>query len=160
MDKKPDYSFMKSGFDPTGSGPSNKEHEQNIVSMVALFGENALRTAAHYTKHSERCVVTAEDIKRAMMMEVFIYTKRPDIMEKLKTIKEDLFSNEEEEESDEEDSEEEDEDYCNCEHPFKESKCECALCQCLNTIHDRWVGWGPTTPLETLLKKHIDAIEP
>jgi hypothetical protein len=158
MDKKPDYSFMKSGFDLTGGGPSNNDQEQDIVAMVALFGENALRTSAIYTKHAERTVVTAQDIKRAMMMEVFIYTKRPDILEKLKTIKEELFPTNDDESSDEEESDEEC-GYCMCEHAFKESKCSCALCKCLNTIHERWVEWEPTAVVETILKKHIDAID-
>ena len=123
--------------------------------MVALFGENAMRTSAIYTTHAKRHVVTPEDIKRAMMLEVFIYTERPGILEKCQKIKEELFDSHDD--SDEE--EEDDEDFCTCEHPFEESKCECALCKCLNSIHDKWGKWEPDSPMETLLKKHIDAIE-
>ena len=69
-------------------------------------------------------------------------------------IKNELFSQEEEEEE----KESEEEDY-GPEQPFKESECDCALCQCLNTIHNKWAKWEPQTPIEILLKKHIDTIK-
>jgi histone H3/H4 len=155
MDKTSDFSFMKTGFDPAGDGLST-DYKQTVVSMLTLFGENALHGGALYTKHANRQVITPEDIKRAMMLEVFVYTKRPDTLERVETIRKELFGREEEKE---EESEEECDGCSHCEQPFKESECECALCQCLNTIYERWVQWEPQTQIEILLKKHIDTIK-
>ena len=148
-----DFSFMKTGFDLTDNGLTT-DYKQTVVSMITLFGENALHGGALYTKHAKRRVITPEDIKRAMMMEVFVYTKRPDTLERIGKIKNELFSQEEEEES-----EDEEEDDYGPEQPFKESECDCALCQCLNTIHNKWAQWEPQTQIEILLKKHIDTIK-
>ena len=151
MDKDTDFSFMKTGFDLTDNGLTT-DYKQTVVSMITLFGENALHGGALYTKHAKRQVITPEDIKRALMMEVFVYTKRPDTLERIGKIKKELFSQEEEEES-------EDEYDYGTDHPFKESECDCALCHCLNTIHERWAKWEPQTQIEILLKKHIDTIK-
>lgn len=148
-----DFSFMKTGFGLTDNGLTT-DYKQTVVSMITLFGENALHGGALYTKHAKRRVITPEDIKRAMMMEVFVYTKRPGTLERIENIKKELFSQEEEESEDEE----EEEDY-GPEEPFKESECDCALCQCLNTIRNKWAKWEPQTPIEILLKKHIDTIK-
>ena len=153
MTNDTDFSFMKTGFDLTDNGLTT-DYKQTVVSMITLFGENALHGGALYTKHAKRRVITPEDIKRAMMMEVFVYTKRPDTLERIGKIKNELFSQEEEEES-----EDEEEDDYGPEQPFKESECDCALCQCLNTIHNKWAKWEPQTQIEILLKKHIDTIK-
>ena len=42
---------------------------------------------------------------------------------------------------------------------FTSNDCECAICKCMNTIHTRWENFTPTTPLETIIKNNIDAIE-
>ena len=151
MDKKTDFSFMKTGANLTDDGLTT-DYKQTVVSMLTLFCENALNGGALYTKHANRKGITPEDIKRAMMLEVFVYTKRPDTLAQVETIRKALFSQEEEEES-------EDEEECFPEQPFTESECECALCHCLNTVYERWAMWEPQTQIEILLKKHIDAIK-
>ncbi len=79
MDKKTDFSFMKTGSDLTDDGLTT-DYKQTVVSMLTLFCENALNGGALYTKHANRKGITPEDIKRAMMLEVFVYTKRPDTL--------------------------------------------------------------------------------
>jgi hypothetical protein len=153
MDKKTDFSFMKTGANLTDDGLTT-DYKQTVVSMLTLFCENALNGGALYTKHANRKGITPEDIKRAMMLEVFVYTKRPDTLAQVETIRKELFSQEEEEEE-----ESEDEGECFPEQPFTESECECALCHCLNTVYERWAMWEPQTQIEILLKKHIDAIK-
>ena len=153
MDKKTDFSFMKTGANLTDDGLTT-DYKQTVVSMLTLFCENALNGGALYTKHANRKGITPEDIKRAMMLEVFVYTKRPDTLAQVETIRKELFSQEEEEEK-----ESEDEGECFPEQPFTESECECALCHCLNTVYERWAMWEPQTQIEILLKKHIDAIK-
>ncbi len=153
MDKKTDFSFMKTGANLTDDGLTT-DYKQTVVSMLTLFCENALNGGALYTKHANRKGITPEDIKRAMMLEVFVYTKRPDTLAQVETIRKELFSQEEEDEE-----ESEDEGECFPEQPFTESECECALCHCLNTVYERWAMWEPQTQIEILLKKHIDAIK-
>ena len=54
MDKDTDFTFMKSGFDQTGTNTViDPDFRENMVAMITLFGENALRTSALYTKHSK-----------------------------------------------------------------------------------------------------------
>ena len=62
MDKKPDFSFMKTGGDLTDDGLTT-DYKQTVVSMLTLFCENALNGGALYTKHANRKGITPEDIK-------------------------------------------------------------------------------------------------
>ena len=146
-----DFSFMKTGFDLVNN---EEETKQNIVAMVTAFTEKALRTACIYVKHSPRDIVMLEDIKRSMMLEVFMFTKRPGIMEETASIRQQLFApiTEDDIEDDENDIDIEDDDDA----IFCESECDCALCKCINTIYDRWVVWTPSNPWEIILKTHID----
>ena len=78
-----DYSFMKSGFD-------NLVHEdptENIASIVLVFMENAVKSAAIYVKHAKRNAITPEDIKRGLMLEVFLMKNRPNMLEQCETMK-------------------------------------------------------------------------
>ena len=150
---KPNYAFMKTGFSMSDQGMTG-EDKKNIVSLVSLFGENAIRTAIMYVKHSKRDGVTVEDIKRGVMLEAFFFMKRPDLVEKMKEIKEKLFQeeNEESEEESDEDSIIVDDDEI---EDFKDSECSCALCACLNKIYERWNAWEPQSPFEKVLKDNI-----
>ena len=152
-----DYSFMKSGFDNVNPPKLDDNYIQNVTTLVTYFAENALRTSAIYTSHSNRKIVTSKDIKRGMMLEVFIYTKRPDFVDKCKQIKEELFENENT--SDEEEDIEEESFITNEEEEFKESKCECVLCKSINETFSKWDSWIPENKVEEILKKHINNIQ-
>ena len=141
-----DYSFMKTGFDVVGENAY--EDRKNIIALVTLFGEHAIRTSFIYVKHAKRKGVTVEDIKRSVMLETFFFTKRPDIVEKADEIKKALFEG-----GDEEEEEEEEEDEMEV---FKESECSCALCKCINGIYERWDKWTPEGPMENILKKAVE----
>ena len=39
---------------------------------------------------------------------------------------------------------------------FQESTCECALCQCINNVYIKWENWEPETPIQHILKRHIE----
>ena len=41
---------------------------------------------------------------------------------------------------------------------FCESKCDCMMCKTLNNIRNSWENFEPSSHLETLLKKYIDAM--
>lgn len=103
MSDKQDYSFMKSGFNLVQNDVENLNNKKNIATLVCCFSKNALKTAAMYVSHSNRNIVVVEDIKRSMMLEVFIFINRPDLPEKLKEAKEMLFSDEDDDEDDNED---------------------------------------------------------
>ena len=124
-----DFTFMKSGFDNT---PVNvEEMQKNIASILIHFTENAMRSAAIYTKHSKRNVVTKEDIKRGMMLEAFLFGARENTAEKVEEIKNEVYGNDDSEcSSDEEDMnlyDEEDEDV-----EFTESTHNCQICKTFN----------------------------
>ena len=149
-----DFSFMKSGFDPTADVEDMEEFKKNVSSLIVAFGENAMRTGAKYVSHSKRNVITVEDLKRAMMLEMFLFSNRPGIIEKAKKIKEEIYNEDEDEDEDEDVS-----DFIsNKKTKFELNTCDCALCTCINTIPSKWERWTPTTPYEKMLKKHIDSI--
>ena len=44
------------------------------------------------------------------------------------------------------------------EEEFKESECQCAMCNCMNTIYTRWEGFTPQTSIEKAMFNHINSI--
>jgi hypothetical protein len=147
-----DYSFMKSGFDMLQ--PDDDEFQKNAATVIVAYAENALRTAGLYvTHHKKRNGVTPEDIKRAMMLEMFLFSNRPNMVEKAQEIRQMLFGNNS-------DSDDEDEDYPSIqdENKFTENDCTCPVCHCINNIYARWENWTPNSLFETTIKKHIDTM--
>ncbi len=145
-----DFTFMKTGFDLMQ--PDDEEFEQNTAAIIVTYAEHALRTAALYVSHHEtRNGITPEDIKRAMMLEMFLFKNRSNLLEKAEEIKKMLF---------EEDEDSEDEETTNNteEEEFSENNCQCAICKCTNNIYTRWENWTPESLFETVIKKHIDKI--
>ena len=146
-----DYSFMKSGFDNL---ESKDETLENIGSLVMVFMENAMKSADIYVKHAKRKQITPEDIKRALMLEVFFMKQRPNMLEQCEEMKktiQEIIKDEEENGEEMVIGEEEEED----EEEFAESKCQCAMCNCFNTIYTRWENFTPEQPMEIILAKHI-----
>ena len=155
MDKT-DFTSMKSGFDPL-QAPVDDDFKKNTTAIVVAYGTEALKTAAKYVSHSGRNVVTPEDIKRSMMLEMFLFNKRPNLLETAAEIKNEIYGDvdlddDEEIENMIIDNDEELEDE------FEESECDCAMCKCLNTIYSRWDTFEPQTLFETVFKKHIENI--
>ena len=146
-----DYSFMKSGFD-------NLVHEdptENIASIVLVFMENAVKSAAIYVKHAKRNAITPEDIKRGLMLETFFIKQRPNMLEQCEEMKKTINRILEEEDE----SDEDEEDFITDEEEeFKESECQCALCNCMNNIYTRWEGFIPQTSIERAMFNHINRI--
>ena len=144
-----DFTFMKSGFDNT---PLDEDDmKKNIASILVHFTENALKSSAIYVKHCKRNVVTIEDIERGKMLEAFLFGRRSNTGEKVEAIKREIFG--EEVDSDhEEEIEFADEDE---EVEFTESKFDCGICKCFNTIYDRWNDWVPENGMMSILKTHI-----
>jgi len=143
-----DYTFMKSGHDNLISNELTEEQE-NMISIIIGFTENAMKTAAKYTTHSGRKVVLPEDIQRGMMLEMFIFNKRENIVSQLEAIRKEIFEDSSDDEEIIMDEPEKITEFC-------ESKCECMMCKTLNNIRNSWGTFEPSSRLETLLKKYID----
>ena len=151
------YAFMRTGFNQTKQDSDNNLLE-NATSIIIYFMENAIKNAALFVSHAKRNAVSTEDIKRSMMLEMFLFNKREQNIEALKEIKKEVFYKTEEEE--EEDNDEMaisdaimDDDEVD---EYADSNCDCALCKSLNGIYERWEVWTPETPIERIIKKHID----
>ena len=145
-----DYSFMKSGFDNLAN--NEEELMQNVTSIIVCFTENALKTAGIYTNHAKRRNISAEDIKRCFMFELFAFSKRPNLQQNIENIKKELYSEDLDELDDDDiEIEEEVDDFCL-------SECECQLCTFINNIHEKWEKFEPSSNMERILKKHINSI--
>ena len=128
---------------------------ENISSIVLVFMENAIKSADIYVKHANRNSITAEDIKRGLMLETFFIKQRPNMLEQCEEMKKTInkILEEEDYESDEE------EDYItDDDEPFRESECKCAMCNCMNTIYTRWEGFTPESTIERAMFNHINRI--
>ena len=150
-----DYSFMKSGFD-------NLVHEdptENIASIVLVFMENAVKSAAIYVKHAKRNAITPEDIKRGLMLEIFFIKQRPNMLEQCEEMKKIIKRIQEEDDSEDVIIFGDDDDFITDEEEeFKESECECPMCNCMNTIYTRWEGFTPESSIERAMFTHINRI--
>ena len=139
---------MKTGYN--NEKDRDDELEQNTISIILSYAEGAIITASKYVLHSKRHGITPEDLKRGMMLEMFLFNKQDDSLERVLKIKEELH---------EDDSMDDYVAPCDVdEEEFCESKCECALCKCINNIYTRWDKWtaGPKTPFEMVFEKHIE----
>lgn len=148
-----DFSFMRSGFNNLVEPQENIL--ENIAAIIMTYMENAMKSADVYVKHCNRSSITAEDVKRALMLEAFLNRQRTDMLEKCQEMKQtiqdivnDNYIDSEEDEEDEEEDEE----------PFSESQCNCMICQCMNTIYISWQSFEPQTPIEKAIHDHIDHI--
>ena len=150
-----DFSFMRSGFDNIQDAVDDEEMKKNVVSIIVKFAEGAMKTAAKYAQHRNGpTVVLPEDIKRAMMLEMFLFKHRDNLLEEVESLKEELFN----EESDEEEFLEDlhDDDDTDEEIEFTESECTCPICRTMNNIYNMWETLEITSPYEALLKQHIE----
>ena len=96
MSEQPDYSFMKTGANNVkGKDDDPEETEKNTLAIIVSYAEGAMITAAKYVSHSDRRGVTPEDLKRAMMLEMFLFRNRDDALERAMKIKDELFNEEE-----------------------------------------------------------------
>ena len=154
-----DYSFMKTG---TFYQNNNQELIRDIRVLITMFFKNALKSSATYTKHAGRSIVVLDDIIRSLKLEAFMYTKRANMMDEFKQMKENLPTpdeimdaiedqyedNVDEELNTDEDSEEEE---------YTKSVCVCELCTLINSIDESWMEFVPQNPIDFYIKKHIDS---
>lgn len=161
-----DFSFMKSGVAgeaATDSGISEIE----IVSLLTVFVENAMKTAAKHVNICRRNGVTCEDITYGLIYEVFNWLKRSNLIENFKETKEEFEKMVEEESEDEEedsDYEEISEHIVPDEHIEKFTRCEAIegeheeFLRELYQHYDNWDTWVPSNPIENALKNGVDTV--
>ena len=121
---------MKTGFNNLVE--DNNDQKYNIIATICHFTENALKTATNYVEHGKRNAVTKEDIKRGLIMEVFLFGKRGNEMEEIVKIKKDIEEHKNDEDADISDLIIDDNEIM----PFANSNCSCALCVNMNNIYD------------------------
>lgn len=152
-----DFSFMRSGFDNVQDAVDDEEMKKNVVSIIVKFAEGAMKTAAKYANHRDgQNVVLPEDIKRAMMLEMFLFKHRENLAEEVEALKEELFNEESDDDAFLEDMPLEDSDDEEIE--FTESECTCAICRTMNNMYNMWETLEINSPYEALLKQHIENI--
>tara|TARA_B100000575_G_scaffold81464_2_gene64091 strand:- start:705 stop:1220 length:516 start_codon:yes stop_codon:yes gene_type:complete len=144
---------MKTGFNNLLG--DNNDQKYNIIATICHFTENALKTATHYVEHSKRNAITKEDIKRGLIMEVFLFGKRGNEMEEIVKIKKDIEEHKNDEDADISDLIIDDNEIM----PFANSNCSCALCVNMNNIYDKWNNFTPSTQIETIMQKHINDMD-
>lgn len=130
---------------------------ENITSIVLVFMENALKSASIYVKHAKRNSITPEDIKRSLMLEIFFIKQRPNMLEQCEEMKK-IINKILEEDDEDNDLDQLSNIYADDEEEFKESDCNCAMCNCMNTIYTRWEGFTPETGIERAMFNHINDI--
>lgn len=141
-----DYSFMRSGFG--GESNTDDNFEENIQALLVAFAENALKTAAIYVSHCGRSGITSEDLKRSLMIELFLFTQRPDIVQQIESIKQEINNMDEQELPAQPTFQEE----------FRQSACNCQVCTCMNNIYSEWNSFSPSSQIEQIIHNHINNI--
>lgn len=145
-----DYGFMKSGFNNLVQ--DSDEYLENLTSILVAFTENSMKTASKYIKHCKRSHITSEDLKRGLIMELFVFSQRENLRNQVEDIKKYLFEEHSDDEEEDETIEVEDGDE------FKESKCDCMMCQYINNIYTPWESYTPKSQIEEIIKTHINNI--
>jgi len=149
-----DYTFMKTG-DNMVDDDEIPEAVFNMASVMTLFTKKGLQNASCYVKHSRRPSITSEDVKRGLMIEMYFFSKRPDLLLEVQEVKEALMDDSEDSDIDSPDSELPTTDDNT---PFEESRCTCALCNAMNGVYSRWEFFVPRGVMEEILYKNINNV--
>lgn len=163
-----DYSFLKSGGSTLVEPMKMTDKEiENIELILGLFVSNSIKTAAQYVEYCGRNGITKEDIRYSLRFEVFEFLKRPDFLEGIEEIKQEML-NEDDEDGDESDENDNSmiipEDELHSFERISQDKLNTLNTQNrefidkLHSYSNDWDQWTPVTPLEKILKNAIDKI--
>lgn len=166
-----DWSFMKTGFDPT---ENSSEPDPSLVkayaSIFLTFTEHGLRHAGRYTMGKGRRVVSVDDIKRGMKYEVFKFMDRHDNLDNIEKWKKII---EEEEDDSDDDSisldmtlsdADSDESQSNIEEEIDimdvpqvdDKQIDKEFLEEMDNIDSRWDEWVPQNNIESALRDRIN----
>ena len=162
-----DYSFLRSGGSVLAEPNkiSDKEKE-DIEIILSLFISNSLKTAAQYVEYCGRNGITKEDISYSLRFEVFEFLKRPDLLQGIEEIKQEILNDNDgnEDGTDGEDGYEQfivPDDELNSFERISQDKINTQNREFIDKLHyyyDEWFQWVPVTPIEKILKNAIDKI--
>jgi len=128
----------------------------DMASVMTLFTKKGLQNSSCYVKHSCRPSITAEDIKRGLMIEMFLFSKRPDLLPEVQEVKKALKGDSDS------DNDSDNEDYeipqTDDNTPFSLSPCPCALCKSMNDIYIKWNTFQPSSVIEDILYRNINKV--
>jgi len=145
----------------------------NIMAMVGVFFEDAIKLGAVYSLHSGRKVVCKNDVSMGMKTRAFHgdhFWNQPGIQQRIADMKEMMcdsdddmeeeYEEEEEECEDTEDTEEIDQEAIDLDqelgqYQWTPSNCMCEICTALNQIDTKWDNWHPINPTEISIKNSV-----
>ena len=144
-----------------------EELEINITSSIMTFMSYSIKSSSIFVEHSGRTIITPDDIKRAMMVEVFMYFDRPDLKLRIGEWRNIILNEMKDEMSEDEKTDDECENTSINRVESEESEeseevkkiCSCDVCDLMNVIQDKWQYYNPTDEMGKILKKHIDSME-
>tara|TARA_Y100000741_G_scaffold358958_1_gene338886 strand:+ start:260 stop:817 length:558 start_codon:yes stop_codon:yes gene_type:complete len=173
----------KTGFGDIDTSLSDEEQKINITALLTVFMENALDSAAIYTKKAGRKTVTSKDISMALKRQVFTFLDTENLEEKAKQIAleyknelnqnldNDLTSSDEsyseyddnddddDESIEEENDEEVNEHDSDKEEDFTYSYADCKICKETNEYSEKWKTFKPSSKIEQILYDGIQKID-
>jgi len=159
---------MKAGSGVLNKPELNIEDEKYIASLLTLFTSNAIINASEYSILGGRNGVTKEDVKYALMFEVFEFLKNPNIISELQEIEKDIETEMDNDDENWEDVEESSNIVNDTDiesfsritqtkfNTLEESDKEFVIK--IHKYYDGWDNWVPTNKLEEILKNAIDKI--
>lgn len=166
MSQSTDYSFMKTGmFDETTNASMTAEEKSQLLSILVLYMEKAIKIASIYIRFEGRTEMNDKDIILALKSQALDHN---DVWEKEETRDElnnlytrimNDFSNqnddvdEDDESQEEQDESQEDEDF---EQTLEEKN---SFYEKIQTVNERWKDWNPTDPELIILKNAINKTE-
>lgn len=118
MSGSDDYSFLRTGLagDTTISDEQDTENAQQVMSVLMMFLEDSVETAATYAVGSGRRRVTADDQIKALQYQARMFFQQQDLESRsiasLEEVRE-MWKGDENDEEDDEDDEYDDEDEDN-----------------------------------------------
>lgn len=158
-----DYSFMQSGIGNGVVEPEPKFSETDILSLISVFVENAMKTAAKHVRICRRNGVTCEDITYGLIYEVFNWLKRETLLEDFKEAKKEIEQMEEDGDGDSDYEEINDiivpddqiEKFTRCSQIEGENE---EFLKEFYEYYDNWDKWEPSNSIENALKNAVDKI--
>tara|TARA_B110000495_G_C23029321_1_gene612482 strand:- start:267 stop:770 length:504 start_codon:yes stop_codon:yes gene_type:complete len=162
---EPDYSFMRAGRgNLIDSNELSNIQKESIMSLLALFTSNAVTNATEYSIICKRNGITKEDIRYALIFEVFEFLKNPNLTTDIKNMEEELEC------MDDEDEEENWEDINDQSNIVPDDEVEVFkrieindvdeenkdFVTKMHTYYDNWEEWVPQTPIEKILRDAIN----
>ena len=136
-----------------------EELEINVTSSIMTFMSYSIKSSSIFVEHSGRTIITPDDIKRAMMVEVFMYFNRPDLKIKIGEWRNIILNEMNDDEEIESEDENQDIEPDEMEKEENKKLCSCNVCGLMNDIKDRWEYYNPDDEMGKIFKKHIDNIE-